>query len=100
MTDVVSYEGQSGLVAILQALDDLRQKLQNLDVAPQQAAGYLGCLNLHLAQAIGVSDDFMKHLVDCAGLLCPACKGYVGFVSDLSGLCQHCGERFFPSLAE
>lgn len=49
MTDVVTYEGQSGLVAMLQALDDLRQKLQTSDVAPQKAAGYLGCLNLHLA---------------------------------------------------
>lgn len=100
MTDVVSYEGQSGLVAILQALDDLRHRLQNSDVAPQQAASYLGCLNLHLAQVIGMSGDFMKHLVDCAGLLCPACKGHVGFVSDLSGFCQHCGERFFPPPVE
>lgn len=96
MSEVIRYEGQFGLVATLQALDNLRQMLAVSAVEPQQAAGYLGCINLHLAQILGVRGDFREHLQQCGGLLCPNCKGYVGFVSDLSGTCHLCGERLFP----
>lgn len=96
MKDIVTYEGDAGLVAILRALDDLRRRLQEAELAPQQAAGYLGCINLHLGELVGASGQFLEHLEECAGLLCPECRGYVGFVSDLSGCCHHCGERFFP----
>jgi hypothetical protein len=96
MKEIVSYEGETGLVAILQAMIDLRQNLQASEITSEQAAGYLGCINLHLGQVIGVSGELMAQLQECAGLLCPECKGYVGFVSDLSGCCYHCGERLFP----
>jgi len=100
VTEIVTYEGKSGLLAILQALDDLRQMLQTSEITPQQAAGYMGCINLHLGQVVGVSGEFMEHLEECAGLLCPGCRGFVGFISDLSGSCYHCGERLFPAGGE
>lgn len=100
MTEIVTYEGKSGLLAILQALDDLRQMLQTSEVTTQQAASYMGCINLHLGQVVGVGGEFMEHLEECAGLLCPECRGFVGFVSDLSGCCYHCGERLFPGGGE
>jgi hypothetical protein len=94
MAEVVTYEGHEGLMAIAHALNDVRRKLQNSEIEPQHAAGILGCMNLHLAQIIGASGDFVKELEDCAGLLCPACSGYLGMVSDLSSCCYHCGKRF------
>jgi hypothetical protein len=92
----VRFEGVLGLAAVLQALDNVRRLLLASAVEPQQAAGYLGCINLHLAQLLGVRGEFRTHLQECAGLLCPNCKGYVGFVSDLSGACHLCGEKLFP----
>lgn len=100
MQEVVRYEGEFGLMAILQALDNVRQMLATPDFDPRQAAGYLGCINLHLAQIAGVSGEFRQHLQECGGLLCPNCKGYVGFVSNLSGNCHLCGEKLFPFVAD
>jgi hypothetical protein len=97
MTEMVTYEGHTGLVALVHAVDDLRKELLNSAMTPEQAAAYLGCINLHLGQVIGVTGEFMTHLEECGGLLCPECRGYVGFVSDLSSCCLHCGERFFPA---
>lgn len=96
MREVVSYEGESGLRAVLQALENLRQMLAASAVEPKQAAGYLGCINLHLAQIVGISGELREHLQSCSGLLCPNCKGYVGFISNLSGNCHLCGSRLFP----
>jgi hypothetical protein len=78
----------------------VRQILLAEEVEPQQAAGYLGCINLHLAQIVGLRGEFREHLHECAGLLCPQCKAYVGFVSNLSGVCYHCGGKLFPSVFE
>ena len=75
MAEVVTYEGNSGLMAIAHALNDVRQKLQNAEIAPEHAAGILGCMNMHLAQMIGADDAFIKELQQCAGLLCPECSG-------------------------
>jgi hypothetical protein len=99
MREVVSYEGEVGLVAILQALDNLRQLLATSSIEPQQAAGYLGCINLHVAHILGVRGEFLEHLHECGGLLCPECKGYVGSVTNLSGNCHLCGARLFPVVA-
>jgi hypothetical protein len=96
MREVVSYEGESGLVAILRALDNVQQLLATSSIEPQQAAGSMGCINLHLAHILGVSGEFLQHLHECGGLLCPECKGYVGSVSNLSGSCHLCGARLFP----
>lgn len=100
MTDVIIYEGETGLLAILQALENLRQMLVASDVEAGQAAAYLGCINLHLAHIVGVRGGFREHLQECGGLLCPSCKAYVGFVSDLSGRCHLCGKPLFPRAAE
>ena len=98
--EVVSYEGESGLRAILIALENVRQMLVSLEVDPKQAAGYLGCINMHLAQIAGVGGDLREQLLACGGMLCPNCKGYVGFVSNLSGNCHLCGAKLFPLLAD
>lgn len=100
MTDVISYEGEFGLAAILQALENLRRMLAASDVEAGQAAAYLGCINLHLAHVVGVRGEFREHLQECGGLLCPNCKAYVGFVSDLSGRCHLCGKPLFPIATE
>jgi hypothetical protein len=100
MADLVTYEGHSGLLAIAHALNDVRRQLQDSEIEPQHAAGVLGCMNLHLAQVIGVGGEFMKELEDCAGLLCPECSGYLGLVSDLSSCCYHCGQRFLAAEGE
>ena len=91
----VSYEGESGLVAVVQALENLRALLAVEAVTTEQAAGLLACINLHLADVVGVEDAMLARLTDCAGLLCPLCRGFIGYISDLSGLCPHCGQRFF-----
>jgi hypothetical protein len=100
MADLVTYEGDSGLVAIAHALNDVRRQLQAAEITPQHAAGILGCMNMHLAQIIGADDEFLKELEECAGLLCPECSGYLGLVSDLSSCCYHCGERFLDATVE
>ena len=97
--EVVSYEGESGLRAILIALENVRHMLASQTVEPEQAAGYLGCINMHLAQIAGVGGDLRQQLQACGGMLCPNCKGYVGFVSNLSGSCHLCGAKLFPLLA-
>lgn len=99
MREVVGYEGESGLMAILRALDNLRRMLAASEVEPQQAAGYLGCINLHLAEIAGVGGEFRQDLQECGGLLCPKCRGYVGFVSNLSSHCHLCGAKLFPSVS-
>lgn len=93
--ETVSYEGESGLVAVVRALDNLRALLEVEGVTMKQAAGILGCINLHLADVVGIEGEQLAHLADCAGLLCPLCKGFIGYISDLSGMCPHCGRRFF-----
>jgi hypothetical protein len=98
--DTVSYEGESGLVAVVQALENLRALLADDSVTREQAAGLLGCINLHLADAVGVEEELLTRLEDCAGLLCPLCHGFIGYISNLSGLCPHCGQRFFWSAGE
>jgi hypothetical protein len=100
MTEMVTYEGDTGLIAVVKALEGVRYLLYAGKIEPKQAAGYLGCLNLHLAQTIGVGEDLMHRVEECGGLLCPSCKAFVGFVSDLSGRCYHCGERIFPPIGE
>jgi|GEM_PF-2988708 len=100
MAEVVTYEGQAGLMAIAHALNDVRRQLQDSEIEPQHAAGILGCMNMHLAQMIGADDEFMVELTECAGLLCPQCSGYLGLVSDLSSCCYHCGERFLDAAGE
>lgn len=97
--EVVSYEGESGLRAILVALENVRHMLATSAVEPKQAAGYLGCINMHLAQIAGVGGELRQQLQACGGLLCPNCKGYVGFVSNLSGNCHLCGSKLFPLAA-
>ena len=98
--DTVSYEGESGLVAVVQALDNLRALLAGEAVTMEQAAGILGCINLHLADVVGVEGELLTHLEDCAGLLCPLCHGFIGYISNLSSLCPHCGQRFFWQAGE
>jgi hypothetical protein len=93
--ETVSYEGESGLVAVVRALDNLRGLLAAGAVTSEQAAGVLGCINLHLAEVVGLAGEMLTHLEDCAGLHCPLCHGFIGYISNLSGLCPHCGERFF-----
>ena len=94
MAEVVTYEGQAGLMAIAHALNDVRRQLQESEITAEHAAGILGCMNMHLAQIIGADDAFLQELQECAGLLCPECRGYLGLVSDLSSCCYHCGARF------
>jgi hypothetical protein len=93
--ETVSYEGESGLVAVVRALDNVRALLAADAVTAEQAAAILGCINLHLADVVGMEADQLAQLEQCAGLHCPLCHGYIGYISDLSGLCPHCGERFF-----
>jgi hypothetical protein len=96
MAEVVHYEGQLGLMAVLQALENVRHMLGAADITAQDAAGFLGCINLHLAQLIGVQGDFVADLEECGGLLCPNCKAFVGFISNLSAMCPQCGKRILP----
>ena len=98
MTEVVSFNGEVGLMAILQALEGVRKLLAASAVEPQQAAVYLGCINMHLARVTGARGEFLKDLQECGGLLCPNCRGWVGFVSDLSGACHLCGAALFPTV--
>jgi hypothetical protein len=98
--DTVSYEGESGLVAVVRALDNLRALLAAEAVSAEQAAGLLGCINLHLADVVGIEGELLAQLENCAGLLCPLCHGFIGYISNLSGLCPHCGERFFRQSGE
>jgi hypothetical protein len=98
--DTVSYEGESGLVAVVRALDNLRALLAGEAVTAEQAAGILGCINLHLADVVGIEGELLAQLEDCAGLLCPLCHGFIGYISNLSGLCPHCGQRFFQRSGE
>ena len=102
MKDIVTYEGETGLVAILKALDDLRRRLQDAELAPQQAAGYLGCINLHLGELVGIRGQFIEHLEECGGLLCPECKGYVGFIITVDGVrIYHAGDTdVIPEMSE
>lgn len=97
MSDVITYEGQYGLVAILKALDNLRRLLALSDVEPEQAAGYLGCIIVHLAEITGLGGDFVDDIEECGGLLCPNCKGWVGSIYNLSGRCHLCHAELFPS---
>jgi uncharacterized CHY-type Zn-finger protein len=97
MKATVSYEGESGLLAVVKALDNVRLLLAETEVDPEQAAGYLGCINMHLAELVGASDELVEQLENCPGLLCPHCRGYIGSASNLSGDCPFCGEPFFPS---
>lgn len=55
---------------------------------------------MHLAQIAGVGGELRQQLQACGGMLCPKCKGYVGFVSNLSGNCHLCGAKLFPLLAD
>jgi hypothetical protein len=100
MTEMVFFGGRTGLVAIVEAIDAVRQMLMHGQVTPLQAASYLGCLNLHLARSIGLSGDVLEQVEQCGGLLCPHCQAYVGFISDLSALCHVCGQPVFPQAAE
>ena len=100
MMENVTFAGESGLVAVVRALENLRLMLAASKVDPEQAAGYLGCLNLHLAEAIGVGGMLRDHLEECGGLLCPQCKAYVGSISDLSSACFNCGATIFPEMEE
>jgi hypothetical protein len=97
MAEVVTYEGQYGLRAILEALESVRLLLGSELVQPEQAAGYLGCINLHLAQMLGVRGEMLEELQKCGGLICPHCKGFVGSITNLSAVCLHCGKRIFPT---
>lgn len=99
MSDVVTYDGESGLVAILKALDNLRLLLTMSDVEPEQAAGYLGCIVVHLAEITGLSGDFVEDIEECGGLLCPSCKGWVGSIYNLSARCHLCQAPLFPAAA-
>jgi hypothetical protein len=96
MSDVVSYGGDSGLMAILKALDNLRLLLAMSDVEPQQAAGYLGCIVVHLAEITGLGGDFVEDIEECGGLLCPNCKAWVGSIYNLSARCHLCQAPLFP----
>jgi hypothetical protein len=95
MADIVSYRGDTGLLALVNALHNLRRMLLAGTVDADQAAGYLGCINLHLARTLGMRGDLLEELQSCAGLLCPECKGFVGFISNLSGSCHLCGAPLF-----
>jgi len=97
MSDVITYEGEYGLVAILKALDNLRQLLALSDVEPQQAAGYLGCIIVHLSEITGLGGDFVEDIEECGGLLCPNCKGWIGSIYNLSGRCHLCHAELFPT---
>jgi hypothetical protein len=97
MSDVVTYEGETGLAAILKALDNLRLLLALSDVEPEQAAGYLGCIVVHLAEITGLSGDFVEDIEECGGLLCPNCRGWVGSIYNLSARCHLCQAELFPS---
>jgi hypothetical protein len=96
MAEVVHYDGQIGLMAILQALENVRLMLDASEITSEQAVSFLGCIDLHLAQMIGAQGDFLAGLEECGGLLCPSCKGFVGFISNLSGECPHCGAQVLP----
>jgi hypothetical protein len=96
MAEVVQYNGQVGMMAVFQALENVRQMLDASEITPKQAVSFLGCIDLHLAQMIGVEGDFLADLEECGGLLCPSCKGFVGFISNLSGECPHCGAQVLP----
>jgi DNA-directed RNA polymerase subunit RPC12/RpoP len=96
MAEVINYDGQIGLMAILQALENVRQMLDASEITSKQAVSFLGCIDLHLAQMVGVQGDFLAELEECGGLLCPSCKGFVGFISNLSGECPHCGAQILP----
>ena len=50
MAEVVTYEGQAGLMAVAHALNDVRRKLQAAEIGVEHAAGILGCMNMHLAR--------------------------------------------------
>jgi hypothetical protein len=100
MAEMVIFGRETGLVAIVEAIDAVRQMLVRGQVTPQQAASYLGCLNLHLARSIGLRGDALAQVEQCGGLLCPHCQAYVGFISDLSALCHVCGEPVFPKIGE
>ncbi len=97
MSDVMTYEGESGLVAILKALDNLRLLLAMSEVESRQAAGYLGCIVVHLAEITGLGGDFVEDIEECGGLLCPHCKGWVGSIYNLSARCHLCQAELFPS---
>jgi hypothetical protein len=97
MKATVQYNGESGLMAIVQALDNVRILLAESLTEPEQAAAYVGCINLHLAEMVGAGEEFLHELEDCPGLVCPGCKGFLGPVSNLSSDCPYCGEPFFPS---
>ena len=99
MSDVVAYEGESGLVAILKALENLRLLLALSAVESEQAARYLGCIIVHLAEITGLGGDFVEDLEECGGLLCPNCKGWVGSIYNLSARCHLCRAELFPSAA-
>ncbi len=92
MAEVVNYEGETGLAAIVKAIDNVRSLLVATQTDSEQIASYLGCINLHLAELAGVGGDLREHLENCGGLLCPSCKTYVGFISDLSSDCPRCGQ--------
>jgi hypothetical protein len=96
MAEVVHYEGQVGLTAVLRALENVRQMLDASYITAEQAASFLGCIDLHFAQLIGAEGDWVEDLEECGGLLCPSCRGFVGFISNLSGDCPHCGKPIFP----
>jgi hypothetical protein len=92
MAEVVNYEGETGLAAIVKAIDNVRRLVVTSETDAEQLASYLGCINLHLAELAGIGGHLREHLEDCGGLLCPSCKAYVGFISDLSGDCPVCGK--------
>lgn len=100
MTEMVIFEGQTGLAAIVKAIDAVRQLLMRGQVTPQQAASYLGCLNLHLARSVGLGGEFIQEIEECGGLLCPHCRAFLGFISDLSALCHVCEKPIFPPANE
>jgi hypothetical protein len=100
MTETVRYQDHVGLAAIVHALENVRLMLDRADVTPAQAASYVGCINLHLAQLVGVNPEFIEQLQDCAGLLCPECQGFVGLLSNLAGECPHCGASVFGPTEE
>jgi hypothetical protein len=98
MVETVHYEGQVGMMAVLQAYENVRQMLDASDITAKQAVSLLGCIDLHLAQLIGAQGEFLEQLEQCGGLLCRECQGFVGFISNLSGDCPHCGTPIMPSL--
>lgn len=100
MAEMVIFEGQTGLAAIVKAIDAVRLLLMRGQVTPQQAASYLGCLNVHLARSLGVGGDLLHEVEECGGLLCPHCQAFLGSISDLSGLCHVCEKPIFPPANE